>query len=76
MRVNPQKDAASRRIKKDAMRGFEDRHSRLDARNMGVANRLTMPEVPQKSSTAIQESDGTMKFIVGYSRVGGTDVVS
>lgn len=76
MRVNPQRDAASRRIKKDAIRAVESRVTRLDARNLGVTTRLSMPEVPQKTSTGLQESDDTMKFIVGYSRVGGDDVVS
>jgi hypothetical protein len=76
MRKNPQTDKATRRIKRDAIKAIESRISKLDGRNLGVATRQSMPELPQASSTAIQNDDAQMLFTVGHSRIGGTDVIA
>lgn len=74
MRKNPQSDSATRRIKRDAIRGISERLTKIDPRNLGVATRLVMPEVVQKESIELQNSDGEFYFVSDYSRSDGADV--
>lgn len=73
-RRNPQADAATRRIQKESIDALRAKVMRTDARNMGVAGRLTMPEVRQATVIDVQDENGDLKFTWGYSRWGKGDV--
>lgn len=75
MRKNPQADAARRALEKQIKQGYESKVSRTDPRNTGVHTRLSMPEIPQKSTIDLQDSGDALYFVVGWSRIGGDDVV-
>ena len=73
-RMNPQKESALRRRDRETLGAVGRKFTRTDARNVGVATNLSMPEVVQVSVTELQNDEGEFVLLWGYSRWGGTDV--
>lgn len=74
MRRNPQHDAADRRFEYETSRAFRRKIASPDARGLGVATRLTAPEVLQASVTELQNDDGDFYIVWGHSRFDSEDV--